>query len=124
MTPEEIKRAREICDEAMYGPWHLIVKSFGYQIVDSDGCALFTWKPEVWNDPVKGQILHPHQKHAVAVGAFIAEARTLLPKALDALENLKWEYENVCKFATKFEEEVQRLKELLNTANKPKITLV
>ncbi len=85
---KHLSEIRERADRAIEGPWEISLKSFGYQILTPDRFALFTWKPEVWNDPAKGQYLHEHQKTEVETGFFIAHARTDIPKLLQVIEKL------------------------------------
>lgn len=99
MTPAEIQKARAIISAATLGPWKHV----------RDDVAL-----ESGIDSPMGYIFHEHMNSAIGMPCFkdqefIAESRTLLPKALDALEQYKEEYENLCKFTNDFESERDQL---------------
>jgi len=75
MTDDEIKRARELCAAATPGPWK---RSLGQLSVDLHDSA-FSFRTMVRCD-------------SESDAAFIAAARTLLPKALDEVELYKSMY--------------------------------
>ena len=83
MTKEEIQSAKSLCEKATEGPW-----KYGFGDGDESG---------LWSTTVFDTVREPtHEKEprmifygtidAASDSAFIAAARTLLPKALDALE--------------------------------------
>lgn len=88
MTPEEIKRAREICDAATPGPWITTNKTpythknmgiwFKVSKNKFEHLAEVVWGCAIRKKPNNNEI-------------FIAESRTLLPKALDYTERLEAE---------------------------------
>lgn len=73
MIPEELKRAREICDAATPGPWK-------HENMDDWGQPVYNWVSPIMKAP------EDYNTKAFSDMRFIAAARTLLPKALDALE--------------------------------------
>lgn len=92
MTEDELKHARELCAAATSGPWR------------ADGCGYGDFKPDracairraredaepgYWGivyDTSRDDCTHMMK---AADAAFIAAARTLLPKALDEIERLR-----------------------------------
>lgn len=91
MSDDVKKRLAEIetrANATPKGPWHFELKSFGYQITTDlqKGHATFTFKPEVWNNPMKGQKLHDWQLEAIRTGEFVAHSREDVPFLLGALK--------------------------------------
>jgi len=80
MTPEELQRARELCDTATRGPWYCRGASHD----DFAPRSRVSWVASE-NDNVA----------IVPVGIkthdakFIAESRTLIPKLLDEIDRLR-----------------------------------
>ena len=81
MTQEDINRAREICDKATPPPW------------ERSGCAVSL--PEIRNTLCETRTWQEAE--------FIAESRTLLPKALDEIERLTRERDAAVLRADKWE---------------------
>ena len=80
MTPEEIKEAQALCKKATSGPWRCLpevctIEGMGVYNEADMGCIV-----EV-GDPYPRGNNRPTENLQ-----FIAKARTLLPQALDALE--------------------------------------
>lgn len=71
MTPEELKLAKKLCKKATLGPWSL------------DVCWSERHTPNLW----RAECPITKTKAQSEINAqFIAAARTLLPKAIEALE--------------------------------------
>lgn len=82
MTREEIKRAREVCDTATPGPWERIEPNA------DDGDI----RVQIYYYKKRNVVIDAHSiawKLERANADFIAESRTLLPKALSHIEELE-----------------------------------
>lgn len=83
MTPDDVKRARALCERATSGPWTVRLET------------------NVWSDGDTGVVVAncsgstSSAHHWAGNASFIASARTLLPAALDALEEARRERDDV-----------------------------
>ena len=80
MTDDEIKQARALCEAATLGPWS---ETESGNTIDEDR---FSYVMDANGMSVSRMAWHGQGKRNAA---FIAAARTLLPKALDEIERLK-----------------------------------
>lgn len=98
MTPEELKRAKEICEKATPGPWGLtrgykdrLIVNMGVDGNPNSGVVTICSVNEFDGD------------EGYTNGLFIAESRDLLPKALAEIEKLQSDinkllaYDSECK---------------------------
>ncbi len=78
MTKEELARAKEICEKATAGPWRTLQIARG-------------WKFDILSDHSKFHItgIDPLDPSGEVNANFIAESRTLLPKAIAEIEELE-----------------------------------
>lgn len=98
MTSEEIKRAREICDAATPGLWEYLKGC----IVEKTTLQRITGSAYLKNENA----------------LFIAEARTIMPKALDALESMQKELDEQCRLNAMGQERELKLMTELKYAEK------
>jgi hypothetical protein len=90
MTPEEKKRATEICDKATPGPWVYADTSWvgaSKFSVCAEGDKVTRWPEILRNIEI--------DMNGINNLAFITEARQLLPKALLHIESLQGDIENL-----------------------------
>lgn len=69
-----LAKNKELREAATPGPWKFEIKKFGYQIIDRDGYALFTYKPKYFTD-VCTQNLTKDEREQVATGELLVHAR-------------------------------------------------
>lgn len=84
MTPAELARAKEICEKATQGPWKIL---YDGRLVDG------VYAGETRIVETDSGFYPPRDSEA----EFIAEARTLLPKAIAEIERLQKQINEVLK---------------------------
>lgn len=115
MTAEEIARLRALCEKATEAPWSYYAADeetpSREDIVYSGGHPTFTGSFSV------GEMHHPEDR------AFIAAARSALPRALDEIERLRAELAMIVKYASEDRAVTPGFTRLARALNKVSTTL-